>query len=253
MFVGVGAKRIRELFNEAKKNKPPIDPSMVVPAGGGKGAPNAMEDNVSDLLADYPEDGVMKQGGVRALYRNVMLRKLGAEDTEAASISGPESTMLPEDQPSQMKRPPEVTSQEAMIASNEAAIDATKQEAKEVPKKRMGEVIEEPALSASSDKTLDANLGAATVDQAGAKIAAARVLLQKVASQGCTCGSDSPHNGSCSFCKLASRIEKRKRAVRMGKASQMGANPMMGSDSTAGATGPQQVPGGFGTSGTGMF
>lgn len=213
-------------FGEAKKNKPPMNPPMETPAGGGKGASNAMEDNVDDLRAAYPDQGVMKQGGVRSLYQNIMLRKVGADAESPAKISGPKFTTLPEDQPSQMKRPPEVTSQEAMVAGNQAAIDATKRKAKEVPKRRMGEVIEEPAQSAASDKALDANLDSATVDRAGAKIAAARVLLQKVASEGCSCGADHPENGSCNFCKLAARIEQRK-GERMGKSSQMpGAAPM---------------------------
>jgi len=234
-------------FGEAKKDKPPMNPPMETPVGGGKGAPNAMADNVDDLRAAYPEQGVMKQGGMRSLYQNIMLRKVGADSESPASVSGPKFTTLPEDQPSQMKRPPEVTSQEAMVASNQAAIDATKRQAAEVPKRRMGEVIEEPAQSAASDKALDANLGSATVDQAGAKIAAARVLLQKVASQGCSCGADHPSNGSCNFCKLAARIEQRKGA-RMGKASQMaGAAPMptppTAPGSSAGAAPPPPVPG----------
>lgn len=234
-------------FGEAKKNKPPMNPPMGVPVGGGKGAGNAMEDNIEDLRAAYPADGVMKQGSITAMYQNVM-RKMGA-DSDSASVSGSKNTMLPENQPSQMKRPPEVTSQEAMVASNQAAIDATKRQAKEVPKRRMGEVIEERAQSAATDKALDANLDSATVDRAGAKIAAARVLLQKVASQGCSCGSESPNEGSCSFCKLASRIEDRKRGERMGKASMMGAAPMPAPATaptaapSAGAAPPPPVPG----------
>lgn len=76
-----------------------------------------------------------------------------------------------------------------MISSNEAAINYTKRDAKADPKSDLGDVIEEPALSDNTDKTLDMVLD--HTDQAGAKIssaqlaklAAARAVLSKIAQK----------------------------------------------------------------------
>lgn len=140
----------------------------------------------------------------------LQLRKAAAE-SEAADIqtSHVKGTGFPEDQPDQVKRPAEVTSQEKALQSNEAAIDLTKAEAMAVPKKQLGEVLEEPAMSSATDKTLDNALGADVVDEAGAKVAAARSILQKLASRGCTCSTDSS-NEPCQACKVASRLGMRK-------------------------------------------
>lgn len=244
-----------EETGEAKTGKPPINPPMGTGANPNS-APNAMEENIDDMQPAYPEDGVLKQSGIRQLYERVMLGKTAADAESPASISASknQTLTLPEDQPSQMKRPPEVTSQESMIASNQAVIDATKADAKEVPKKRMGEVLSEPAQSAATDKVLDANLGADVVDQAGAKIAAARVLLQKIASQGCQCDAGGLDKGSCEFCKLASRMEQRKGQMRKGAQVPSAPAPMMPPDQAGGlgsAQNPQPVTGGSMMPGTG--
>lgn len=82
--------------------------------------------------------------------------------------------------------PSDVNSQKGLIGSNQAAIDYTKRDAKKDPKKDLGAVLTEPALSASTDKTL-ARVWDKT-EQAGAKIAgdltrtaAAQALLAKLA------------------------------------------------------------------------
>jgi len=128
----------------------------------------------------------------------------------------------PEDRPSGVERPAEVTSQEKHIGSSEAAIDMTKREGKEVPKKRMGDILSEPALAASTDSALSKALGPQVVNQAGAKIAAAqaRVLLQKAASQKCTCNK----TGSCGFCKIASKMDQ-KHTKQAGALWKAGRNP----------------------------
>lgn len=233
-----------EETGEAKTGKPPINPPMDTGANP-KSAPNAMDDNIETPHSPYPEEGVLKEGsGIEQLYRRVMMRKAAADAENPASISAPknQTLTLPEDQPSQMKRPPEVTSQERLIASNQAPVDATKRQAKDVPKKRMGEVLSEPAQSRSTDKVLDANLGRDIVDKGGAKIAAARVLLQKIAAQGCSCEKEGKEKGSCDNCKLRSRMEQKE--GQMGKASQVpgGGAPMAGGPMPAPQ--PQPVMGG---------
>lgn len=78
--------------------------------------------------------------------------------------------------------------QAALIGSNQAAINYTKQQAKAVPKARMGEVLHEPAQKKSTDPVLHQNLDA--TPSAGVKIssveklAAARALLTKIAEEG---------------------------------------------------------------------
>jgi len=162
------------------------------------------------LLGSKP--GVMVQsGGPVAKMKEAMLRKAAAAgespaDGTAATITTPKTSALPEDQPSQVARPAEVTGQERMIASNDAAINFTKRDAKAVPKKRMGEVLNEPAQSKAGDSALQDALGAELVARGGAKIASARHLVQKIASEGCTCNRDGLEKSACDYCKIASKM-----------------------------------------------
>jgi uncharacterized low-complexity protein len=138
-------------------------------------------------------------------------------------VSGKKTQSItgPENQPSTAVRPAEVTSQEKMIAGNEAAIGATKRQAKEVPKRRMGEVLSEPMQTSSTDSALSQALGSDVVSKGGAKVASANLsTLQKIASQGCQCKAQQLEEGSCGFCKIASRVERRKHA-------QAGARPFV--------------------------
>lgn len=144
-----------------------------------------------------------KTASFRERYISV-LRKRAADAENPASIASAKSTALPEDQPDKVKRPAEVKSQEKLVGSNQAAIDVTKRQAKAVPKKRIAEVLSEPAQTRATDKILDENLGKKVVDQAGAKVASARALLKKVASEGCSCGED----GTCGHCKVAARLKQ---------------------------------------------
>src|SRR5690606_4355791 len=75
----------------------------------------------------------------------------------------------------------------SLVESNEAAINYTKGEAKAKSKADLRKVLTEPAMSASTDSTLQKTLD--STDQAGAKIssaiktAAARALLEKLAQE----------------------------------------------------------------------
>lgn len=85
--------------------------------------------------------------------------------------------------------PSDVNSQKRLIESNLAAIGYTRREAKSDPKKDLGAVLNEPALSAEHDRTL--NEAFDHTEEAGAKIgsaqtlkiAAARAVLNKLAQQ----------------------------------------------------------------------
>ena len=106
-----------------------------------------------------------------------------------------------------------------LIASNQAAIDATKRDAKGPVKTQLSEVLEEPALSSSTDPVLENNLQ--NTGKAGVKIAAARAVLEKVAQQGCTCVTI---DGDCAFCRIGTKIA----AATQSRGSTKTANAMMG-------------------------
>jgi hypothetical protein len=119
-----------------------------------------------------------------------ILSKMAEDANNPASIKAgsdvpPDATQAEEGVPRQAG---EVSKQESMVGSNESATNYTKQQAKAVPKARMGEVLSEPAQKKSTDPVLHENLDAAS--GAGVKLssvekmAAARSLLQKIAEEG---------------------------------------------------------------------
>lgn len=110
--------------------------------------------------------------------------KVGAKVTNPHQSSPEGAAPAEEGVPSQ---PGETSKQEKLVSSLAKAISYTKKDAKAVPKKRMGEVLTEPAQKKSTDPVLQNNLSAAS--SAGVKIAsmqaaAARVLLEKIAEEG---------------------------------------------------------------------
>lgn len=188
----------------AAKHSIPTTPPMEAGANP-KAAPKTMKTDIDKARPLQPKDGDLIQKGAAAVQRlkQAMLKK--AEDGDSASVTTPKTSALPEEQPSQVARPAEVTSQERMIASNEAAINFTKRDAKAVPKKRMGEVLDEPAQSKAGDSALQDAVGADLAAKGGAKVASAK-LMQKLASEGCTCEDGS--KGSCGYCEIASQMEQ---------------------------------------------
>lgn len=193
-----------DVSGEAKKKVPMRTPTTKAIPGDSQPA-NAMEVNLREMKAPYPAEGPLKQASFRERALRAMWKR-AADAENPASIASGKSTALPEDRPSPVKRPAEVKRQESLIGSNQAAIDVTKRQAKAVPKKVMAEVLSEPAQARVTDKILDENLGKKVVDQAGAKVASAKSLLKKVASEGCSCGK----NGSCGHCKVAARLKQRR-------------------------------------------
>lgn len=90
-----------------------------------------------------------------------------------------------------------------LIGSNAAVVAATKKKAKSPRKGELAQVLTEPALTRSTDSKVHENLRNA--DKGGVKIAAAKALLQKIASEGCGCGG----TGECRSCRLSKAIEAR--------------------------------------------
>jgi len=179
-----------------------------------------------------------------------ILAKLAGEDVMKADISSPRSagplpgegglTVTDATQPQSGPGGPTSgygNQGRKLIASNEAAINYTKRDAKGPQKSQLAQVLEEPALSAAHDSKLKENLRNTEVAKiAGVKIAAAQAaFLQKVAEAGCTCNGGE----QCRFCKLktaASRLHRIKLAQGMGGGGGMnvqGNSPPMGSFASA--------------------
>lgn len=132
-----------------------------------------------------------------------------------------------------------------LIASNQAAIDATKGDAKGPVKTQLSEVLDEPALTSSTDSVLENNLQ--NTGKAGVKIAAARATLEKVAQQGCTCTTI---DGECAF----DRLVKVAAATQSKRGKSKTANAMMGYGGGSGS-GMSSVPSSptMGSGGSGMM
>lgn len=130
-----------------------------------------------------------------------------------------------------------------LISSIENVINATKRDAKGPVKQQLSELLDEPALNASTDPVLKNNLQ--NTGKAGVKIAAARTALEKVAQQGCQCVTI---DGECAFCRLGEKVA----AATQSRGSTKLANMMgsMGGGMGGGAM-PPPPAGGMGGGGMG--
>ena len=179
--------------------------------GAGYGMVSGHQKAVNDFLANkaleaQAAEGAPKTGSVYA--RNLMAVGLykQAEDAifpaqiDAGKINDTIGPNLPDGvSASETDGPPEpsdVNSQKNLIASNEAAINYKKQQAKADPKHDLGAIINEPALSMQHDRTLreafdhteEAGTKFASVNASLTKTAAARAVLAKLAEQQKTAG-----------------------------------------------------------------
>lgn len=176
-----------------------------------------------------------------------IMRKLAGEDVMKANIDGGgtssplagmgqlTTTDASQSSPSQAGDPVSGYGNQGrrLIQSNQAAIDATKGDAKGPQKTQLKEVLEEPALTPSTDSVLEENLR--NTGKAGVKIAGARAALEKVAAAGCTCTNI---NGECPFCRMSAKLA----AVAKGKGSEKRANAMMGMGGGGGSAGSAMPP-----------
>jgi len=192
--------------------------------------------------AEYPTDGPLHSGPTKTaaqIAREKILRKLAGEDVMESSISSPKSggPLVGEGEMEayEAQQVPSCPTDgsgygneaRSGIASNQAAIDETKKDAKKVQVPQLAELLENPAFSPAHDNKLQEqlrNTGEAGVKIAGAKARAivkraaadGRITqetvnrfvktakLTKKASPGCSCGG----SGSCKVCKLNSLKEK---------------------------------------------
>lgn len=165
------------------------------PMGNEKGKVSSAQ--VERILKLAQSEGVTKVADdipIKAIREAVAQTKVAEDAINPAQISGgkdvpPDESASEEGVPSQ---PSDVSKQEKMVASNQAAIDYTKGQAKADPKSDVNKVLTEPALTSSTDKTLQKvldNTGKAGVKISSAvstddveKVAAVRALLNKLAA-----------------------------------------------------------------------
>ena len=183
-----------------------------------------------------------------SIVRSHILRKLAGEDVMKANISAsrnadpsPGGSVLEVTDASKKgpKQPGDPTGgfgnqARKLIASNSAAINATKKDAKGPVKSQLKEVLDEPALSKKTDSKLQENLR--NTGKAGVKIAAARQFLSKIASEGCQC----ENSGECKYCQMKAAIGT--------KGSEKTANAMMGYGGGGGGMGAMGAGAGGGMS-----
>jgi len=162
-------------------------------AGGGTVGAGGY--GLSRLGKKKKEEGKKKKAEVDLARVRYIMAKMAADAENPASVGAkvtdphqslPEGAAQSEEGvPSQ---PGETSKQESLVGSIERAISYTKQDAKAVPKARMGEVLDEPAQRKATDpvlhENLDATSGAGVKLSSAEKIAAARALLRKIAQEG---------------------------------------------------------------------
>lgn len=206
------------------KNTPPMNPPVQA-SGVAKDPANAMATNDAMMHGEQPVEpisnesapikaasaqvlylknqaalGIHKEASPQTLYAKNLaslgLMKQAEDALSPATISAPAADALGAAAPTAASaseegpapsEPSDVNSQKALIASNQAAMDYKKVQAKKDPVSDMSDVVTEPAMSAAHDKTL--NMVFDKTREAGAKIAsdltrtaAAQALLAKHAA-----------------------------------------------------------------------
>jgi len=164
----------------------------LIGAALGTGAGMLRAENAKGWRQARSEMGASEKKAEADLGRILgIMDKMAGEDVSSSHIlaahhdNPPDATKAEEGVP---KLPGEASKQEALVGSNKAAINYTKQQAKAVPKARMGEVIDEPAQRKSTDpvlhENLDATSGAGVKLSSAEQVVAARALLRKIAEAG---------------------------------------------------------------------
>jgi hypothetical protein len=147
-------------------NQPPMTPALQAEKAQSGKANTGLEDNMGKKAsANFARLMRMGDEPVETGLPIGFIRKLAAE--------GPDSSASGEGVPSE---PGDVTSQKNMIASNMAAINYTRREAKAGAKRDVNKYLDQPALTAAGDAVLARSLE--HTNSAGAKIAGVKVPRQ---------------------------------------------------------------------------
>lgn len=193
---GGGGMQSTETGQATSQQQPPTNPGSDVSSPGQTNPGTALETDINSPPGGSEDWSKGKDKMKQAMVNRIMgimnkvaedannPAKVGAKTTNPHQSSPEGAAPAEEGVPSQ---PGETSKQESMVGSNDKAIDYTKQQAKAVPKARMGEVLSEPAQKKATDPVLQNNLDAASgagVKIAAMQAAAARVLLEKIAEEG---------------------------------------------------------------------
>jgi hypothetical protein len=147
-------------------NQPPMTPALQAEKAQSGKANTGLEDNMGKKAsANFSRLMRMGDAPVETGLPIGFIRKLAAE--------GPDSSASGEGVPSE---PGDVTSQKNMIASNMAAINYTKREAKAGAKRDVNKYLDQPALTAAGDAVLARSLE--HTNSAGAKIAGIKEMYE---------------------------------------------------------------------------
>lgn len=195
--VGKGKELAGKATNFAKEHKQGLGTAALGATAGGAGF-------AAGKLHSFAKDKEKKGSAPITL-----LRKMAEDAINPAQISSSASVNPAEPPPGASAsqegvpaEPADVTSQKRLISSNEAAINYTKGQAKADPKKDVNQVLQEPALTSSTDKVLQQafdNTGAAGVKISSAgslrktamQVGSQRVLLDRLLKQANTdCAKD---------------------------------------------------------------
>lgn len=185
-----------EMGQAIPQDQPPMDPKL---------EDGALETNEDSMLPPQPVHPMGKVGMAQANMER--LSKIGSEELDKATsaplhlirkfaedveeLNKGKGNDTPPDASASEEDVPAQPAQVKMVASNAAATDYTKREAKAEPKKALDHILAEPALSKAHDKTLEKVLD--HTEEAGVKIssamaedatriASARALLSKLAA-----------------------------------------------------------------------
>jgi hypothetical protein len=207
---------------EMQHPEQPVDPM------GNEHASNAAQKQAEANLQHLLELSGMAQGeeaktAALAQKNMELLAKMAEDAINPAQISGGQASAQGADAPDGASaaqegpippEPSDVKSQKQMIATNQAAIDYTKRQAKADPKKDLGKVIDEPALSAAHDSVLQKAW--THTNEAGAKIASAESPSSKLTKTAAA---------HALLLKLAEEAEAEKKKAKKEKNSQV--NPAL--------------------------
>ena len=219
-----GASALHALTNKGARQVWKKHPGLAAATVGTAGAINAAVGYGAGRLAHRVAHGPTHEGkkvkessAIEFILDKVAEFHGGGETLDSKSGQGPKPAAAPGRQ---------------LIANNAAPAKATKREAKVPVKKPLSEVLTEPALTSSTDNTVQQNLRNAA--KGGVKIAAVKEFLRKVADAGCVCANQ----GECDYCKMKASLEK-KRMDRKVKESIGTGSPAP----TLPMSGPSPVPG----------
>jgi hypothetical protein len=136
-------------------------------AGGAAGYAAGKKKNASALLLKNAQ-----ALGIKLAEDAINPAQISAGAASAQGAEAPQGASAAQDGPIPPE-PSDVNSQKRFISDNMAAINYTRRQAKADPKRDLGQILTEPALSAATDKTLNEAFN--HTNEAGAKIASAQL------------------------------------------------------------------------------